>query len=143
VIVTPFLCVFLLYLLMLGMQARSARQASRVLDRVEALRLGDPDSKFFEAVDGCDLSRRYNEVTCVILSGTERSLWVWQAIDRLPLQEEHRFRLLEYTWKGGLRFWSLEVNAEMKDRRISQLKVRFYGVQHQESLGADWRQTLT
>ncbi len=50
-----------LYVVLLGMQAYSQRQASHLLDRVEALRLGDSEASFDSAVNGFPLKKPRRE----------------------------------------------------------------------------------
>src|SRR5947209_18801340 len=50
-----------LYLVLLGMQAYSPRQASHLLDRIEALRVGDPAANFDSVIKGFPVKKTSSE----------------------------------------------------------------------------------
>jgi hypothetical protein len=135
--VLPFAAAIVFYLLVLGMHIRSSWQASRTLDRLEALRIGDPVSKFLEASRDCpNIHASADETTCRIASGAFRYAWSQALIKTLP--ERWDWPTREAAWHAGIRDWQLVVTCTSQGQKIHGIDVRFYVVGQYETLGAQW-----
>ena len=129
---------FALYVSALTAEAVSARNAARKLDRVEALRLGDPMSDFTQIIGACKLDDpdRATDVGCTITSGAHWFEFPWSLLARLPVERTWpMYRLLE---KAGLRSWSLTVCAREEGGRLRSISARFFVVGRYETLGTSW-----
>lgn len=120
------------YLLLLGMEVYSAWQASRTLDRVEALRIGDSYADFERAVEQCALLTDGSDRFC----GVYRIEPLWTLIWKLPGAWPDRIQNLSN--HIGLRFWDLKIASSVEDGRIRSISVRLYVVGRYEALGARW-----
>jgi hypothetical protein len=133
----PIALLSMSYLTLLGMQSCSSWQASKMLDRLEALRVGDPVSRFSEATRGCiEIDSSSKEITCRIASGAYRLTWGWTSTQRLP--GEWGWRLQQAAWRAGLRHWQVVVTCTLKDSRINGIYVRSHVIGRYEALGAQW-----
>jgi len=98
-----------LYLVLLGMQAYSRRQASHLLDRIEALRLGDPEANFDNAVKGLPVKKTSSETLCTVTSGAYRFAALWRVIWKLP--ERPGSSIWTFCNRAGLRYWRLDISS--------------------------------
>lgn len=121
-----------LYVVMLALQIYSAWEASRTLDRLEALRIGDPAADFDKAVRSC----REQYDTHVLISGS------WSALRYFPskvwdvsLGDGFRTSLN----RAGLRYWELRASDKVSDGRIRSLSVEVLDFGYPMSVGAGWR----
>jgi len=132
-----FLGVMLLYIGLLGMQAHSKRQASRILDRIEALRVGDPQTKFESAVEGCLLERDSEGTRCVLTSGAYRFQPLWIELWKV-LPDSWSEAIWESSNKAGLRYWRLNIFASAQDGLVRNISANLYVVGRYEALGTEW-----
>jgi len=126
-----------LYVVLLGMQAYSQRQASHLLDRVEALRLGDSEASFDSAVNGFPLKKTSSGTLCTVTSGAYRFAALWRVIWELP--EKPGSSIWTFCNKVGLRYWRLDVMSSAENGRIGDISTYLYVVGRYEALGAEWR----
>ena len=123
-----------LYISLLGMQAYSQHQASVVLDRLEALRVGDPEVKFEDAVKGISATRnQFGEVLYTLTSGSYRSRSLQRFAGTMP----------PWLWRLsnglGLRYWRLDITSHAENNQIKDVWVSSYLVGRYEALGAEWQ----
>ncbi len=126
-----------LYLVLLGMQAYSRRQASHLLDRIEALRLGDPETNFDSAVKGLPVKKTSSETLCTVTSGAYRFAALWRVIWKLP--ERPGSSIWTFCNRAGLRYWRLDISSSSESGRVRGLWADLYVVGRYEALGAEWR----
>jgi len=127
----------LLYIALLSMQAYSKRQASHILDRIEALRVGDPITKFDTAVEGCPLESNPAAIRCVLISGAYPLETLWTEFWKV-LPDSWAEPMREFSNKAGLRGWRLVIFATSLDGRIGEINASIYVVGRYEALGAKW-----
>src|SRR4051812_20677937 len=101
------------YLALLLLQEYSAWQASRVLTRTEALRIGAPRASVEKAMQSCNAEWRESKYSCTLRSGPYRSEVLLEKFWKLP--EAWTDRILTLSEKIGLRYWDVAVAASMKD----------------------------
>ncbi len=126
-----------LYLVLLSMEAYSQRQASRLLDKVEAIRLGDPEANFDSAVKGLPVKKTASGTLATVTSGAYRFPTLWSVIDKLP--EAAANWMWTFCNRAGLRYWRLDVSSSSDHGHISDLWANVHIVGRYESLGAEWR----
>jgi hypothetical protein len=132
-----FTGVVLLYTTLLSMQAYSKRQASHILDRIEALRVDDPQTKFETAVEGCPLQRDREGIRCVLLSGAYRFQTLWIELWKV-LPDSWAEAIWEFSNKVGLRYWRLDIYASLQGSNLQKIAASIYVVGRYEALGAEW-----
>ncbi len=137
VILTLVCAVFAFYLLLLGAQAYSAARASRILDRLEALRVASPEGDFLRAVQGCRVEKTDIAYHCTLTAGAFAVTTPWTVLWRLP--EPWASELSGILADAGLRWWRLDVNALMVNGRVSEFSTDLVVAGRVESLGAEWR----
>lgn len=136
VILVPFLCCLLLYLGLLGAEYHSARQASQILEKLEAMRVGDPAVTFERAAEGCSYARMHAEYSCDLVAGAFQFRPLWTLFSRLPPQRSYDFsRFLDHL---GLRFWRLYATASAREGLIQEVSAQLTVVGKYEMLGAHW-----
>lgn len=135
--ITIFVGVMVLYLVLLGMEAYSKHRASHLLDRIEALRLGDPKATFESAVKGLPVKNTSSGSLCTVTSGAYRFAGLWRVIWQLPGKPGSSF--WTFCNRAGLRYWRLDISSSSDDGRIRALWASLYVVGRYESLGAEWR----
>jgi hypothetical protein len=97
-----------LYLVLLGMKAYSQHQASHLLDRVETLRLGDPEANFDSAVKGLAVKKIPWGTLCTVTSGAYRFATLWRVIYEMP--EKPGSSIWTFCNRAGLRYWRLDIS---------------------------------
>ena len=123
-----------LYAFLFALQAYSAWQASRTLDRLEALRLGDPP-------ENCDRALEHlqpEDGTHTMAAGPAYDFmrfteWAWKVEPRLA------YKVLSLADRAGLRSWKLGAGCGIKDGRVSGVTAGLMVAGHYEMLGAGWR----
>lgn len=121
------------YGFLLILQTYSAWQARRTLDRLEALRLGDPAADFDRAVRSCKAEYGTRSLT----AGAYRfALLVDKLWNLAPSIAEGVYDALNF---GGLHYWRLNAADTVKDGRIVGLSVGLMAVGRGETFGAQWR----
>lgn len=124
------------YLFLLSAEAYSAWQASRMLERLEAIRLGDPVSTFQEAVQGCRLQASSSGWYCEVIAGPYDFARLDILLSKLPEHSEYRLQALLN--RLGLRHWRFVAFSSAVDGRIESLSADLYVVGRYEALGASW-----
>jgi hypothetical protein len=119
-----------LYAFLFALQAYSVWQASRTLDKLEALRLGD-------SAQDCDRALKHlrleDGMHTMATGGYrfERPLsWIWKtrlAYKDIPLAD-----------RAGLRSWKLWAGCGTKDGRVSSVTAMLIVNGKEEALGAGW-----
>jgi hypothetical protein len=123
-----------LYVSTLFMQAYSARQASKMLDALEALRVGDPASSLERAVPECKIEKMVSEYSCETFAGWGR--WQWQLLSRLPFASD--VRRVELLRRAGIQPWYVSVSSSVREGRIREIRIVAMVVGRGKSLGAEW-----
>jgi hypothetical protein len=124
------------YLFLLAEERYSVWQASKMLDALEAIRLGDPAGKFEQAVRGCEIERANANYRCTMTAGAWRFGPLWMLMSKLPNGPSYEFgQLLNRT---GLRYWSLSASSTVQDERIQSVSVHSFVAGSSEVLGASW-----
>jgi hypothetical protein len=124
------------YLMLLAAEAYSAFDASKILDRVEALRLGSSISDFQRATRPCKIERDAADHVCVLTPVLFRTQYPWVLLWKLPDDWGYwAQRLLD---RGGLRYWHIVVSASVHEGRIASIATSAYVVGRYEALGAKW-----
>lgn len=124
-----------LYVSTLIMQFYSARQASKMLDALEALRVGDPASSIARAVPKCKIERMVSEYSCETFAGWGR--WQWQLLSRLPFASD--VRRVEVLRRAGIQPWYVSVSSSVREGRIREIRIVAMVVGRDRSLGAEWK----
>jgi hypothetical protein len=129
---------FALYGVLLALQTYSAWQAARTLDRLEALRLGDPASDFDKAVRSC----KWEFGTHTLTAGAYRFDLVWTKLWNVaPSMAESLRYALDL---AGLHYWRLNAADSVQEGRIVGLSLGLMAVgrgetNRGETFGASWR----
>jgi len=124
-----------LYLILLAAEAYSAVQASRILNRVEALRLGSPVSDFERAVRPCKIEREDAKFSCILTAGPFRFHAIWTL---LWLPEDWALRVQNLLGHPGLRYWDIIFSVCVLDGAIDRVWTRAYVVGKDRALEATW-----
>jgi hypothetical protein len=135
-LLAPIFSCFALYAVLLSAEYLSARRVSRILDRLEEIRLGDPATKFDDAVCGCEIRRTGSEYSCWLGAGAFRLPRLWALVAKLPL--EQNYRLARTLDRLGLRFWHLYAYSSVRDNRIQSISAQILVTGKDETLGAKW-----
>ena len=122
-----------LYAFLFALQAYSVWQASRTLDRLEALRIGDPAEDFDKAVRLCKSGYGVYGLT----AGAYRPKYLWDHIYKLPQELADQVPLLAS--RVGLRWWDLTTSATFQEGKIATVSTRLWVVGRYEMLGAHWQ----
>ncbi|MBZ5667868.1 MAG: hypothetical protein LAO30_25180 [Acidobacteriia bacterium] len=122
-----------LYVSTLIMQVYSARQASKMLDALEVLRVGDPASSLERTVPACKIDRMASG--CEMFPGWGR--WQWQLLSRLPFASD--IRRVELLRRAGIQPWYLSVSSSVLDGHVSEIRILAVVVGRDKSLGAEWK----
>lgn len=122
----------MLYITLLGLQAYSARQASKVLEELETVRTDDPVAGFYRAVT--PMASEYG--VRVLLAGAYRFQPLMRIMAKLPA--EQRADLDRLLCRGGLRWWRLTAASHEQDGNITSLSVSLMVEGRYEMLGALW-----
>jgi hypothetical protein len=115
------------------MQIYSTWQASKVLARLEAIRIGDSQIEFSRAVEGCKIDDGGYSVT----AGAYRFELLSKVIQTLPEALSGRVYLLAN--RAGLRDWRLRTSATVQDGKIDEISTLFMVFGRYEMLGSGWR----
>jgi len=137
VVLLPLLAGFLLYVVLLSAEYLSARQASRMLDKLDTIRLGDPAERFEDAVQGCEIKRQHAEFSCELVAGAFRFHPPWALMGKLSLQ--HSYDLGRFLDRTGLRAWRLYTTASITEGHISKLTAGILVEGRYETLGGNWQ----
>lgn len=121
------------YVSLFALQLYSGWQGSRTLDRLEALRIGDPEQGCYAALEGTQAA----DGTHTITAGTYRFVRLTQWASRLD--PRLTYRAVELADRAGLRSWKLWANCGTKDGLVSGVAARLMVDGRQEILGGGWR----
>jgi len=124
-----------LYVSTLIMQAYSARQASKMLDALEALRVGDPASRLEHAVPGCKIEKLLSGYGCETFPGWGE--WHWRLLSRVTFVSD--LRKTELLRRAGIQPWYISVSSSVREERIRGIRVLAIVVGRHKSLGAKWQ----
>ncbi len=124
-----------LYVSALIMQVYSARQASKMLDALEALRVGDPASSLERAVPGCKIEEMASDYRCEIFPGWGQ--WQWRLLSRVTFVSD--LRKTELLRRAGIQPWYISVSSSVREGRIWGIRVLAIVVGRHKSLGAEWQ----
>jgi hypothetical protein len=130
-----FAIVAMSYVSTLIAQAVSARRASKMLDALEAIRIGDPASSLERAVPQCTLSQMEERYRCEIFAGWGR--WQWQGL-LAHIPSEHYLPVIWQLRRLGIQPWYISVDASLRDGRIRNLHLFAFVVAGRKSLGTEW-----
>lgn len=125
-----------LYGVLLGMQIYSARQASQLLDQVEAIRTGAPYADFERAIRDCRFEHTASSDACELRAGAYRFDRLWALVWKLP--DEWSKRILRLSSRAGLRYWRLNVLASRENDRVRTVSLGLFVVGRYEALGTGW-----
>jgi hypothetical protein len=123
------------YISTLIAQAVSARRVSKMLDALEAIRIGDPASSLERAVPQCTLSQMEKKYRCEIFAGWGR--WQWQGV-LAHIPTEHYLPVIWRLRRLGIQPWYITVDASIRDGRIRNLRLDAFVTAGRKSLGAQW-----
>jgi hypothetical protein len=132
ILLTPLV----LYFILLGEEKYSAWEASKMLDDLETIRVGDPASNFDRAVRGCTIERINSNALCFVTAGAFRWAAPWIFLAKLPARWAPK--LSELRDRSGLRYWRLAAFSTIQDGRIRNVSVLFHVAGSYEALGASW-----
>jgi hypothetical protein len=135
-IATAIAVLVMVYMLLLGAQAYSAVEASRMLDRLEALRAGSPVADLQQAVRPCEVKRYDSGETYELYAGAFRVRSPWRLLWKLP--EEWAYGAEDVLNRLGLRQWMVRVIPTVRDGHIERLSVGVLVAGRYEQLGAGW-----
>jgi hypothetical protein len=123
------------YISTLIAQAVSARRVSKMLDALEAIRIGDPVSGLERAMPQCGLSEMEERYRCEIFAGWGR--WYWQRV-LAHIPSEHYLPVIWRLRRLGVQPWYVSVDASIRDGQIRNLRMFAFLVAGRKSLGAEW-----
>lgn len=106
-IASVFSLPLLLYIFLLMVQTASAWQANRALARLQAIRVGSPESQFQEAVRSMDCSVEHGGLDCRLVAGAYR----WNKLHPL----------FGFYSPLGLHYWAVSTTRVEKDRTVDSL----------------------
>ncbi len=130
-----FAIIVLLYVSTLFAQAVSARRASKMLDALEALRIGDSALTLERVVPQCTLTQMEEMYRCEVFAGWGR--WQWQgALARVPTK--YSLPVTRGLRRLGIHPWYLSVYATIRDGKIRNLHLLALVISSRVSLGARW-----
>jgi hypothetical protein len=124
-----------LYVSTLIMQAYSARQASKMLDALEVLRVGDPASSLERAVPGCKIEEMTSDYRCETFPGWGRRQWL--LLSKIPA--DSYVKAIELLRRFGIQPWYVSVSSSVREGHIQEIRVVAMVVGRDRSLGAEWQ----
>jgi|GEM_PF-5902329 hypothetical protein len=122
------------YATLLAGNALSAWRISRVLNRLEKIRVGDPAPILFRTIEGCAVKQSGSEYDCQIYHFPLQFQWLDAAFSKLPnvvTWDERLGRL-------GLRKQYLSVCATIDRERVQRIAVGLMVAGRYESMGSQW-----
>jgi hypothetical protein len=123
-----------LYVSTLIMQAYSARQASKMLDALEAIRVGDPASRLERAVPGCKVEEMA-AYRCEIFPGWGRRQWL--LLSKIPT--DSYIKAIELLRSFGIQPWYVSVSSSVREGRVQEIRVVAMVIGRYKSLGVEWQ----
>jgi hypothetical protein len=122
------------YATLLAGNALSAWRISRVLNRLEKIRVGDPAPIPLSTIEGCTIKQIDSEYFCQIYHFPFQFDWLDAAFWKFPpaVTWAERFRHL------GLREQYLSVSATIDHQRVKSVSVTLMVAGRYESLGSQW-----
>lgn len=123
-----------LYAALLAGNALSAWRISRVLNRLEKIRVGDPAPTLLSAIEGCSIKEIDSEYFCQIYHFPFQFEWLDAAFWKLPRAVTWAERLRHL----GLREQYLRVSATIDQQRVKSVSVALMVAGRYESLGSQW-----
>lgn len=124
-----------LYGTLLALHAYQAWRLSRMLNSLEAIRVGDPAASVLHTIrGGCTIERRESEYVCQIVDLPLQFRWLEGLVWKLP----DGWRISETLDHIGLRGSFLSVSARIDQEHVQSLSVMLIVVGRYESLGSRW-----
>jgi hypothetical protein len=122
------------YAALLAGNALSAWRISRVLNRLEKIRVGDPAATLFKTIEGCAMKQSGSEYDCQIYHFPLQFQWLDAAFAKLPdeVTWDERLRHL------GLREHYLSISATIDHERVQRISVGLMVAGRYESMGSQW-----
>lgn len=123
-----------IYAVLLAGNALSAWRISRVLNRLEKIRVGDPAPTLFSAIEGCAITQSGSEYDCQMFHLPLQFRWLSAAFAKLPDEvtwDEHLRHL-------GLREQYLSVSATIDHQRVQRISVGLIVAGRYESMDSQW-----
>ena len=122
------------YAALLAGNALSAWRISRVLNRLEKIRVGDPAPTLFSTIEGCAITQSGSEYDCQMYHFPLQFRWLSAAFAKLPdeVKWDERLRHL------GLREQYLSVSATIDHQRVQRISVGLIVAGRYESMGSQW-----
>lgn len=125
-----------LYLFLLADQAYLARRCSRILDRLELLRMGDSAEDFDSAVNGCPTEGTNSGRICILTGGALHFGMAAKLVSDLP--DDWGYKVSWFLDRAGLRYWRFVTSDSVQNRRIQSISVGLFVAGRYETLGARW-----
>jgi len=125
-----------LYVVMFVAEAYSARQAKRVLNGLEQLRVGSSEADLVRAVRSCRGQKQGEVYVYGMIAGPYRAEWVWEKLS--DMLGGRSYRIFTALNDLGLRYWTLGAVATVHDEKIARLETSVWVVGRYELLGATW-----
>jgi hypothetical protein len=122
------------YAALLAGNALSAWRISRVLNRLERIRVGDPASTLLSAIEGCAIKEVDSEYYCQIYHFQLQFQWIDAAFAKFPGEVTWAERLRHL----GLREQYLSVSATVDHQRVQRISVGLIVAGRYESMGSQW-----
>ena len=122
-----------LYLFLFTLQAYSVWQASRTLDRLEALRIGDPAEKCDKALEHLQPEDGTHTMGAGAYRFVRLTEWAGRVAPRLA------YKGVALADHAGLRTWKLRANCGKKDGHVSGATAGLMVDGREEVLGGGWR----
>ena len=122
------------YTALLAGNALSAWRISRVLNRLEKIRVGDPAASILDTIEGCAIEQIDSEYFCQIYHFPLQFEWLDAALAKLPDAAMWHERLRHM----GLREQYLSVSAAIDHERVQRISVGLIVAGRYESMGDRW-----
>ena len=122
------------YAALLAGNALSAWRISRVLNRLEKIRVGDPAPTLLSTIEGSAIKQRDSEYDCQIYHFQLQFQWLDGAFAKLPDEVTWAERLRHL----GLREQYLSVSATVDRQRVQRISVGLIVAGRYESMGSQW-----
>ncbi len=123
-----------LYGTLLAVHAYQAWRLSRMLNSLEAIRVGDPAASVLQMIRGCTIERIESEYVCQIVDLPLQFGWLQNLMWKLP----DAWTISDSLDRIGLRGSYLSVSAGIDQEHVQSLSVMLIVVGRYESLGSRW-----
>ena len=137
VMVVFFSLIAISYFCLLLSHLCAAHKTSKILTAAEAIRIGDPSQKFFDAVHGCHIQKEDSEYICDIVNNQLGFAWADAFTGKMSFE-----RFLAITGllnRLGLRPSLLTLHCVFEEDRVKKLEVSAILAGNNETLGGIWQ----